>query len=98
VLACREYKDANEVAELLYFVRYFVGVEVDGRIILKWIFKIKLLHLMLLDFITVVIFGEEQKQESIMQLSPPSCYFLPLRSKYSSTHTVLKSLCVHPLG
>jgi hypothetical protein len=59
----RENKDVIEVAELLCFVRYFVDVRVDERIILKWIFKIKLLHLMLLDFLTVVIVGDEQKEE-----------------------------------
>jgi hypothetical protein len=28
----------------------------------------------------------------MMQFSPPSCHFIPLKSKYSSQHPVLKRL------
>jgi sulfur relay (sulfurtransferase) DsrC/TusE family protein len=45
-------------------------------------------HLFLLDLITLIIFGEAY----IIQSSPVSCHFLPLRSKYSPQHLFSKIL------
>jgi putative component of membrane protein insertase Oxa1/YidC/SpoIIIJ protein YidD len=33
----------------------------------------------------------------IMQCSPASCHFLPLRSKYSSQHPILEHIYILPL-
>jgi hypothetical protein len=48
-------------------------------------------HLILLDLITIMIFGEVYNYEdSIMQSSSASLHFLPCRSKYSPQHPALK--------
>jgi hypothetical protein len=41
-------------------------------------------HLIRLDLIILIILGEENK------FSPTLCHFIPLRSKYSPQHSVLK--------
>jgi len=49
-------------------------------------------HLILLDFITQTIFGEEYRSLSSLLCSfpPLPCYLVPLRSKYSPQHPILK--------
>jgi accessory gene regulator protein AgrB len=48
-------------------------------------------HLILLDFITLIISYNVQVLTSlIMQFSPVSCYFLLFRSKYFPQHLALK--------
>jgi hypothetical protein len=48
-------------------------------------------HLILLDLIILVIFGEEVQAMKllIMHISPTSCHLIPLRSIYSLEHPVL---------
>jgi hypothetical protein len=46
-------------------------------------------HLILFDLIALIIFLEVTKL-IVMQLSPASCHFLPLRYKYSSQHPAVK--------
>jgi hypothetical protein len=50
------------------------------------------IHLITLDLITLIIFGEAYKLlgSFIMQSSPASRPLIPLRSKYSPQHPVLK--------
>jgi hypothetical protein len=47
-------------------------------------------QLILFDLIILILFGE--KYEFILPFSPASCLFIPLRSKYSLKHPVLKTL------
>jgi len=50
-------------------------------------------HLILLDFITQIVFGEEYRSSGSLVLcsfSPLSCYIGPLRLKYSPQHCILK--------
>jgi len=55
-------------------------------------------HNMFLYLTTLIIFGEAYKLCSLLQ-PPISHHFLPLRSKYSPPHPVLRhhQSCVHPL-
>jgi hypothetical protein len=49
-------------------------------------------HLILLDLIILIILGEEYKIMKLLvrYFSPSSCHFIPLWSKYSPQHPVLK--------
>jgi hypothetical protein len=49
-------------------------------------------HLMLLDLVILIIFGEEYNLTKvvIMQFSATSCHLIPLQSRYSPQHLVLK--------
>ena len=49
-------------------------------------------HLILLDFITRTVLGEEYRSIKLLILlfSPLLCYLVPLRSKYSPQHPTLK--------
>ena len=48
-------------------------------------------HLIILNLITCVIFGEEYRSFSpSIQFSSLACYFIPLRSKYSPQHPIFK--------
>jgi hypothetical protein len=47
-------------------------------------------HLIILDSITDIWWGLRNMKPVTMQLSPTSCHFLPLRSKYSPQHNVMK--------
>jgi hypothetical protein len=50
-------------------------------------------HLILLDFICLMILGWVQITKfPIMQLFPFSCYFIPLRFKYSHQHLFSNTL------
>jgi uncharacterized membrane protein YqaE (UPF0057 family) len=50
-------------------------------------------HLILLDFITLIMFGDEYVMKLlIMQFCPTSCHFVSLRFKYSPQHPFLKHL------
>jgi hypothetical protein len=46
-------------------------------------------HLILLDFITWTILGEEYSS-SLCSLSPLPCYLVPLRPKYTPQHPILQ--------
>jgi hypothetical protein len=52
-------------------------------------------HVVLLDLMILITFREEQKSEQmelyIVQFSPASCHFVPLRLKYSPQRPVLKT-------
>jgi hypothetical protein len=47
-------------------------------------------HLILLDLIILIIFGVQITEPLIVQFCPLSCHLIPLRSKYSPKHPVLK--------
>jgi len=49
-------------------------------------------HLILLDFITRKIFGEQYRSlsSSLCRFLPIPCYLVPLRTKYSPQHPILK--------
>jgi hypothetical protein len=52
---------------------------------------IYLAHIILVNIVLLTIFGEEQQLWIlIIQFAPVSSYFLPVMSKYSPQHTVLK--------
>jgi hypothetical protein len=47
-------------------------------------------HIILLDLTVVIIWWRVQILNFITQFSPSSCHFIPLWSKYSPRHPVLK--------
>jgi hypothetical protein len=49
-------------------------------------------HLILLDLIILIIFGEKVMELLIMQFSSTSYFFITPRSKYSPQHLVFKYL------